>query len=431
MALRLAITQGHDLLNGVPDAAVVGPDRPFVIGRDDRCDWALPDAARQISGRHCEIGFIDGAFRLRDLSTNGTFLDSAEERVEGTPVLAPAARIRIGPYVITVTEVSADVAAQRTDPPSPTEAAQGAPPAARPVLRRNADPAAAIMAARAHLAEAAPKAVDDDDPGSQTYLTKIRPAPSRPTQPSSAVNRPGEPVAAARTERPVTTAASAPPAAPAAPEVATAPVSTEPAAAPPVVAPPSAASPGADPQALIRRAAAGLGIDPALLTGIDPGDLVERLGVLARFSAESLKAQLDEKTARTRKLRLRLRLGGRSVGVNPLKVHAVEQALAQMLRSDAASPAGAAKVMARSLEEVTRFRAKVDAAVAAAVAQLAGDLAPDAIEVHCADFAPPDRLAETAWELYRILWNELDADWRAGFAQAFDYHVAEAFSGEA
>jgi predicted component of type VI protein secretion system len=186
----------------------------------------------------------------------------------------------------------------------------------------------------------------------------------------------------------------------------------------------------ADPSALQRRAAAGLGIDPAQLAGIDPGDLVERLGALARLSTESLKAQLDEKTAKTRKLKPRLRLAGRPVDANPLKMQTIEQALGLMLRADPAAPASGAKVVERSLQEIARFRLKFDTAVEAAVTQMASDLAPTAIEAHCADFAAPDRLAETAWELYRILWHELDADWKAGFRQAFDYHVAEAFADD-
>ncbi|MDR3494801.1 MAG: type VI secretion system-associated FHA domain protein TagH [Ancalomicrobiaceae bacterium] len=480
MALHLVVTDGRDLLNGAADAVVVGPDRPFVIGRDERCDWALPDSVRQISGRHCEIDFADGRYRVRDLSTNGTFLDGAEERVDGTPALSVGTRLRVGPYVVTVSKISADTAPPRTAPPAQAEAAKGVPGAPRPPMRRNADPAAAIMAARAHLAEAVPKSVAGDDPGAETYLTKIRAAPVRapmapslPTRPNEPTPAPaGEQAAAAQreptlpppSERPTEAPFAAAPAShplppsdpwatpdldqPASPEAgrleisfdmpavrpsfhapATAPAPAG-AATPVPTAPECAAAPAPDPSALVRRAAAGLGLDPAQLADIDPGDLVERLAALARLSAASLKAQLDEKTAKTRRLKPRLRLAGRPVDANPLKVHTIEQALLQMLKADAASPAAAAKVFERSLQEIARFRVKLDTAVEAAVAQMAADLAPAAIEAHCADFAAPDRLAETAWELYRILWHELDADWQAGFRQAFDFHVAEAFADE-
>ena len=46
-----------------------------LIGRSDSADWSLPDQKRQISNKHAEISFEDGAYYLTDRSTNGTKLN--------------------------------------------------------------------------------------------------------------------------------------------------------------------------------------------------------------------------------------------------------------------------------------------------------------------------------------------------------------------
>ncbi|MDP5291705.1 type VI secretion system-associated FHA domain protein TagH [Oceanimonas sp. CHS3-5] len=51
------------------------------IGRNQRCDWPLPDDRRHLSGLHAEVTFEDGRFYLTDLSTNGTFIQTSGERL--------------------------------------------------------------------------------------------------------------------------------------------------------------------------------------------------------------------------------------------------------------------------------------------------------------------------------------------------------------
>ena len=71
-----------------------------VIGRSPTADWTLPDSNSLISSRHCDISFADGAYRLADHSTNGTFLNDATDRLPGPHVLSDGDRFHIGQYEI-------------------------------------------------------------------------------------------------------------------------------------------------------------------------------------------------------------------------------------------------------------------------------------------------------------------------------------------
>lgn len=67
-----------------------------VIGRskiDHRRAIVLEDN-RGVSRSHCELCFVDGELRLRDMSRHGTFVN--ERRVDGEEVLRPADVIRVG-----------------------------------------------------------------------------------------------------------------------------------------------------------------------------------------------------------------------------------------------------------------------------------------------------------------------------------------------
>ncbi|VVP22611.1 hypothetical protein PS903_03843 [Pseudomonas fluorescens] len=44
-----------------------------LIGRNDGCEWCIPDPTKQLSGQHARISFHDGEFFLTDTSSNGTW----------------------------------------------------------------------------------------------------------------------------------------------------------------------------------------------------------------------------------------------------------------------------------------------------------------------------------------------------------------------
>ena len=74
VALHLKLDNVTNLPDGGPTSLDVQGRRSVDIGRNTYLDWTLPDPARVVSGRHCEIHFRDGGYWITDISTNGTFL---------------------------------------------------------------------------------------------------------------------------------------------------------------------------------------------------------------------------------------------------------------------------------------------------------------------------------------------------------------------
>ena len=101
MTLRLSIENVDRLPDGGPIRIEV-KGRGLDLGRDSHLDWTLPDPSRSISGKHCEIRYRDGGYWLHDVSTNGTFVNGADYRLDAPYLLRNGDRLSIGPYIIAV-----------------------------------------------------------------------------------------------------------------------------------------------------------------------------------------------------------------------------------------------------------------------------------------------------------------------------------------
>jgi type VI secretion system protein ImpI len=100
MALTLKVENETSLPDGGPLSVTIRGKRGIDIGRDSHLDWTLPDPTRFISGKHCEIRFKDGAYWLCDVSTNGTFLNGADQRMHAPHLLRSGDRFVIGNYIV-------------------------------------------------------------------------------------------------------------------------------------------------------------------------------------------------------------------------------------------------------------------------------------------------------------------------------------------
>jgi len=78
MPLQLEIVSDHKKLMG-EDAVRRFDAHGGTIGRGLHSDWILPDAERFISGKHAIIDFQNGAYYLVDISTNGVYVNGADE----------------------------------------------------------------------------------------------------------------------------------------------------------------------------------------------------------------------------------------------------------------------------------------------------------------------------------------------------------------
>ena len=143
MALRLQIISRHRQSLGERGSKEFGHDGG-TIGRSLESDWVLPDGQRYLSSRHASIDFRSGSYYVVDTSTNGVYVNDAEQPVgRGNPQrLFTGDRVRIGEYEISV-EISDEddtretlvndrhvdpvSKAQRVPPPDPTRADMVAP----------------------------------------------------------------------------------------------------------------------------------------------------------------------------------------------------------------------------------------------------------------------------------------------------------------
>ena len=100
MELELAITSYQRLSPTVTSSLKFSTATHYVLGRSKDCDWCLPDPDRTISSRHAEIFFDGSRFRIRDISTNGVFINDASEALgKGEEVsLRDGDRLRFGDY---------------------------------------------------------------------------------------------------------------------------------------------------------------------------------------------------------------------------------------------------------------------------------------------------------------------------------------------
>lgn len=124
MELTLTMIRCPDTV--VPEQRRV-PGGDYIIGRGADANWVLPDPDRLLSKHHCVVEFRGGGWQLRDLSTNGTYINHADAPVGRDQVkpLEDGDRLRLGAYEI---EVRVAMAAGQ----SPTAAWGGGQPTAAP-----------------------------------------------------------------------------------------------------------------------------------------------------------------------------------------------------------------------------------------------------------------------------------------------------------
>lgn len=119
MTLRLRIVSDHRRLLGDRSTVVFSADGG-TIGRSADNDWMLPDPLRYVSAHHARVVFRDGHFYLEDVSTNGVFVNDAEQALaksgSGGHLLRNGDIIRMGDY-----QIVAALEAQAEEGPAPKQ----------------------------------------------------------------------------------------------------------------------------------------------------------------------------------------------------------------------------------------------------------------------------------------------------------------------
>lgn len=109
MTLTLKVRNMAQLDNGQPTEFVLHK-RGAIIGRSPTCDWSLPDPRNYISSRHCEVVFQGDHYELKDISTNGTFLNGCPDRMPPVWRIGHGDVFAIGQYEV-VAQLSGEAAA--------------------------------------------------------------------------------------------------------------------------------------------------------------------------------------------------------------------------------------------------------------------------------------------------------------------------------
>jgi type VI secretion system protein ImpI/type VI secretion system protein len=414
----------------------------ITLGRGAECDWPLVDPDRVLSKRHCVVEFFGGGWQVRDLSTNGTFVNHAAAPVgrDATRPLLDGDRLRLGAYEIEVRISETTASGSGWGAPDPFAAAppqvQGfgggglpgldapqARPAAGGMLPDDFDPFAGD---RAPMPDHAPstaeafmvppalpagKAVIPDD-----WDLDLSPGPAVPRQPAPQ----GPPTA----PEPADPFAEAAPPAPPAPRPVPRPAPA------PVAGPAPAAPPAGDTAAGLAALLAGAGLPAALASrsSEDPEAALRAAGALLRAAVEGIRALLIARADVKREFRIEQTML-RASDNNPLKFAATEeQALAALL-----DPRGPGlKAMEETVGDLTAHQVATLAATQAAARALLARLAPASIEAEDGGGGLlPGAREKRLWEAYRRRHAQLEAQFEDDFDSAFGKAFARAYEGAA
>ncbi len=456
MALTLTIENETSLPDGGPLSVTTSGGRGLDIGRDQHLDWALPDPSRAVSGRHCEIRFRDGGWWLRDISTNGTFVNGGEHRVQSPYRLQNGDRLEIGHYIIAVAiEGEAGQAADIAPAPPPyaaqpeslwAQSEEAAPPIprrdlmppnhARPVHAGFIDWAADIPAPSAEPPP--PPARDWSPPAARNdefAWAPLQPQPLPPEEPVAPIPTPRRPPA----NNPASASPWDEPAEDALPPDTAAEQPPEPAPAfapPPFPAEPAAPQPGAPAPIsmgeFMQRFAKGAGVSPQALATQDPGAFAEQLGGLMRLIAEELKGLLAARAETKRIARSTSQTMIQAQDNNPLKFSpTVDDALQLIFGQPRSGYLDAKRAFDESFRDLKAHQIKTYSAMQHALKMLVEDLDPQAINEATAQDGGLGGLIGSRkakmWEAYVARWDAKTAPYENGLVDAFMIYFAECY----
>ncbi len=403
MVLRLTLENEQTLPDGGPVFFHVTGKRSVDIGRDRHLDWTLPDPTRMISGKHCEVHHREGGYWLHDVSTNGTFLNGADQRMRGPHRLRDGDRFIVGHYIIVVSldasnETGTTVEGAQSDPfvqrhadyreiwnsdrdipplidPQQLRTPREAP---RPVNPDFLDWATAVPEPEVDRSRRSPfrapqGAVEQGDMNwaeGALIIPEVTPQ-SRPIAPSPRRSAWIDDDASLHDDSAVQQKLPPPPA-----------MLTQP---PPSSAPPrrtpEATSPGnGDTAAFMQHLAKGAGLPAAIFANRDSAELAEQIGAILRITVESVMSLLQARTQAKQLTRSTSQTMIQAVENNPLKFSpTAEDALRIMFGPSTRSYLDAQSALAQGFGDLKSHQLKTYMAMQHAIAQLIADIDPVAM----------------------------------------------------
>ncbi|HEY6520127.1 MAG TPA: type VI secretion system-associated FHA domain protein TagH [Roseiarcus sp.] len=420
MTLRLSIENVDRLPDGGPIRIEV-KGRGLDVGRDSHLDWTLPDPGRSISGKHCEIRYRDGGYWVHDVSTNGTFVNGAEYRLDAPHRLRDGDRLSIGPYIIAVgveegrksrgpgaaAGVSLDAGLSNVWAPAGEAAAPEIAAKRQAPQSRDAPPDFLDFASFLEAPKLAPEASADTGRSEDDWLTAVKPAYPPPPLDQEGLE----------------------------PRI---PAPTRPAIVDPAPRRPSPREPQPQPDsaaalAVLERIARAAGVPPGAFSSRNPDELADEIGAVLRLLAENLGQMLASRAESKTLMRSSSRTMIRAVENNPLKfASSPPEALAIMFGPPTRNYLDARTTIERSFGDLKTHQILTFSAMQNALDALFEDLAPERIDhsveaEHGLGALVSSRKAKL-WDIYVERWRAKTkrSDGRlleafiALFAQAYD-----------
>jgi type VI secretion system protein ImpI len=429
MPINLRLVNETTLPDGGPVSYQLNGKRGIDIGRAAHLDWTLPDPTRYISSKHCEIRYQDDGYWLYDVSTNGTFLNGAEQRMRSPHKLRDGDRFMLGHYIVAVTIDEADRASGEhsvgsTSPPpqvpndqelwadlgeiAPSIDTKQLRPGREnlPVnpdfldwaadvptpLNQSPAPAASAMAAPS-LSSPATSDIDwgADSPSASPFTSQI-PAPI-PLQPDAAVSRSND-------------------------------------NAIPSVKPADDASF----DDFARRLISAAGLPDDIFTRSSPEELAQQVGAVLVLVTENLMQLLSARQQAKRLARSSKHTTVEAVDNNPLKFSpSSRDALATMFGPKSSGYLDAQLAFAQAFEDLKAHQLRTYSATQHALTIILSDLDPKKIERDSEAAAGLSGLLQSRnaklWEAYKARW-EAKIGRKGGEAiEAFMQYFAEHYDG--
>jgi len=443
MALRLQIISRHRQGLGERGAMSFGHNGG-TIGRSLESDWVLPDGQRYLSSRHASIDYRSGSYYIVDTSTNGVYVNDAEQPVgRGNPQrLFTGDRIRLGEYEIGVEIVDEDDTretladgqhvdpverAKRVPPPDPTRADMVAPHeiTAVGIEMFISDEVEIGEIQRIGRTNAANLRLADE-PAASKHVPSAAPPAARHAEPPPVS-------AAARLARTMTNApapAAPPPAPPPPPPVAPRTVAATPQAPPPApMAAPAGASHTLD--AFFR----GAGMQARRLDERQVAEVMHRLGQVLREVVLGFNDNLHLRSEQKQALRVPTTTIQPNNN-NPLKFSAsVEEALDNLLFRDSAEYLPAVDAVRETFGDIKQHQQHVLAAVRAAIVGFIAKLDPEELENKVSNGKPSSLLRAANklkyWDLFKDLYLVVTSHQPGQFPPQFLEELTSAYELEA
>jgi type VI secretion system protein ImpI len=428
MQLTLTIENVARLPDGGPLSYTVTGRRGFDIGRAQYLDWTLPDPDRHISGKHCEIRHQDGDYLLYDVSTNGTFVNGSQNRVQSPYRLKDGDRLTIGQYIIAAkVEKSAeaqpltsgfihntagydDLWRPEGESPAPISPKDTRPPAASPIVQgdwldRPADiPAPPHSAQDLHEQWIAPPVALEPPPEPPPAPTPRRPAAPVSDEPWIKAQPDAAPTPAPREQSERRVEASPTP-------------RVEPSGAP-------------DFQTFLSAFSVASGAPLGPLSQRAPEELGQELGALMRRLALDMKHLLDARSETKRMTRSAQQTMVQLEGNNPLKFSpSVDDAMRLLFGPPTRSYLDAEQAFAQAFSDLKQHQVKTFAAMREAMRAIAEELDPENIDKSTDARGGLFKSARKArlWELYQTRWKSMTCRQDDGLVGAFMRHFSDSY----